>query len=622
MCGICGIVGKTKPGLIQEMTDAVYHRGPDDDGYYHNSSAGVDLGMRRLSIIDLETGKQPIYNEDGSIVIVFNGEIYDYQELRRSLINKGHRFRTKSDTEAIIHGYEEYGPDVVKYLTGMFAFAIWDDHKKQLFLARDRLGIKPLYYTSHTDRFLFASEVKCLFQDSMVPHTLNPRAMCEYMLFGFLSGDEQPIAGIRMLLPGCYGIFSPQDGLKIVRYWDAADFIDNRYALEEAAFNIRETLKQVVASHMIADVEVGLTLSGGLDSTLVLTYMAQFLGEKASNITAFTTGYGLPSDEFPAARKTAGRYAISTYESILKFEDSISLIPSIIWHVEEPIPHVTNFSNYFWSRIIKEKLKVVQIGEGSDELFGGYAQYRIFDFPWSLMPSWTKKNIFHMGYLMPMIGEVNRLMNPQITSNRLVEEVYQNDYLDELKRSPNLFDAFLLFEIRNELPNSQLLRVDKLMMAHSVEARVPFLDHHFVELALAVDYRYKRFQGIEKYVLRKAAEYDLPKDIAFKRKYGRSGSQPIMQEIMNRGLMEVILNAYRSGQLNTHKIFDKKMLERYIYNEIRLPIFGTRMRDKLLIFVLFVEVWSRLFLDQSCSSSDPEMGVYDLLKIKKTAEWE
>lgn len=615
MCGICGIVGQNRAGLIERMTSVIAHRGPDDEGYYRNRSSGVELGMRRLSIIDLATGQQPIFNEDGTIAIVFNGEIYNYKQLASTLKTLGHQFKTQADTEVIVHGYEEYGLDVIKYLTGMFVFALWDNRKQQLILARDRLGIKPLYYTLLPDKLLFGSEVKCLLQANDLPRRLNPRAICEYMLFGFLTSDEQPIAGIRMLQPGCCATYQRDQGLKITRYWNPANIRPDNYSLEEATAALRATLQHAVSTHMIADVEVGLTLSGGVDSSIVLAYMAKTLGENAHNITAFTTGYGLSTDEFPAARRTAKHYSISTHEHLLSFDEVISVLPDIIWHVEEPIPHVTNFSNYFWSHLISQKIKVVQIGEGSDEIFGGYAHYHIFDFPWNFMPSPAKKHIFRLGYLMPVIREIKRLLNPEFCPPELVDEVYRQDYLDRLDNKGNLYHAFLLHELQNELPNSQLLRVDKLMMAHSVEARVPFLDHKVVELALSIDNRFKRQNGIEKYVLRKAVEKDLPLEVAYKAKYDRnSGSQPIMQELLKRGLWHAVEQAFRIEKLNHRGIFNQDTLAEYVYSEKKIPIFGTRMRDKFLIFALMLEVWFQLFMDRPQPTS-PRLSLGNLLEL-------
>jgi len=598
MCGICGIVGRTEAGLIETMTSVMAHRGPDDHGCYCNEPSGIELGVRRLSIIDIPSGQQPIFNEDRTVVVAFNGEIYNYKELTASLKQLGHQFKTHSDTEVIVHGFEEYGPDVSKHLTGMFAFAVWDDRKKRLTLARDRLGIKPLYYALLPNKFLFGSEVKCLLQDSSLQRELNKRAICEYMLFGFLTSDEQPIAGIRMLRPGCYAVYRRDKDFKVTCYWDPAEIHLSGYSVEESAAKLQSSLEHAVATHMIADVEVGLTLSGGLDSSIVLDYMAKALGVKARDITAFSTGYGLSTDEIAAARKSAGRYSISTHEHLLSFDEVISVLPDIIWHVEEPIPHVTNFSTYFWSRIISEKIKVVQVGEGSDEIFGGYAQYHIFDFPWNLMPSYAKKRIFRLGYLTPVVREIKRLLSPEFCPPELVDEVYRQDYIYRLDSERSLYDAFLLHEIQNELPNSQLLRVDKLMMAHSVEARVPFLDHNVVELALSIDSRYKRQGGIEKYVLRKAVEKDLPPEVAYRAKYGNIGSQPIMQELMKKGLWHAVEQAFRSGQLNHRGIFNQATLAEYVYSDKKLPIFGTRMRDKFLIFALMLEVWFQLFMDR------------------------
>jgi asparagine synthase (glutamine-hydrolysing) len=618
MCGICGIVGGTQDGLIERMTSAMIHRGPDDDGYYRNLSSGVELGMRRLSIIDLQTGKQPIFNEDGSIAIVFNGEIYNYRELAQSLKRQGHQFATASDTETIVHAYEQYGRDVVHHLRGMFAFALWDERRQQLLLARDRLGIKPLYYAVLPERFLFASEVKSLLQDASLPRRLNPRAICEYMLFGFLVGDEQPLAGVHMLSPGSYATFNRHTGLRVDQYWNPADIRPGAYSLAEGADRLAEVLEDAVASHLVADVEVGITLSGGLDSSLVLAIMARLLGQHAPEITAFTTGYGLPTDELPAARKTAARYGVSAQERLIPFDEAISVLPQVVWHVEEPLPHVTSFSTFFWSRFIRDRLKVVLVGEGADELFGGYIQYRLFDLPWRWMPTHVKRRLFRGGYLMPFVPEVKRLLNASVCPPEMVDEVYRSSYLGRLDGRRDLFDSLLLFELQTELPNSQLLRVDKLMMAHSVEARVPYLDHRVAELALSIPASLRRQRGVEKLVLRRAAEEYLPAETARKAKYGKAGSQPIMQELIRRGLSRCAERSLRMGQLNRHDIFDGGALAEYVHSEKTLPIWGTRIRDKFLIFALMLELWLRLFIDQPPPSGVPDADLYEALSVPRS----
>ena len=494
----------------------------------------------------------------------------------------------------------------------MFAFALWDDDKQRLFLARDRLGIKPLYYTESIGKFLFASEIKSILQNPAIQRKINPRAICEYMLFGFLTSNEQPLAGIHMLLPGYYALYQRGKGLTIHQYWDPAQISPTHFTLEEAAEKLRNILNKAVISHMIADVEVGLTLSGGIDSSTVLTFMAQALGEKSSSITAFTTGYGLSTDEFPAARKAAQRFNVMTQEHLISFEQIIETLPQIIWHVEEPLPHVGNFTTYSWSSIISEKIKVVQIGEGADELLGGYAHYRLFDFPWSLTPTSMKRRLFRLGYQMPSVAEVTHLLNPELCPASLVHHVYQTDYLDKVKLYSDIYQGFLLHEIQNELPNSQLLRVDKLMMAHSVEARVPFLDHHVVELALSLDNNFKRKAGLEKYILRKAMERDLPPETIFRSKYGKTGTQPITQGLMKRGLEKIIQVALQQKQINTYSIFTSH-IEEYIQSPRPVPIFGTRIRDKLLIFILMLEVWARLYIDSSIQFP-PEIGLREFLR--------
>src|SRR5712671_1313217 len=377
MCGVAGILEfardtRANPALLREMCRVMAHRGPDDDGFHSDGPAAI--GMRRLSIVDLATGHQPISNEQGSLTIVFNGEIYNHLALREQLIARGHTYRTHSDTETIVHLYEEYGADCVKHLRGMFAFAIWDRDKKTLFIARDRLGIKPLYYLLTSERLLFGSEIKVLLAHGSIRSEFDRAALPEFLAFGYLSGENTFYSGVRKLLPGHTMEIGLDGQPKIRQYWDL-DVSSTHESRDEKHYvqSYRELLEGAVESHLMSDVPLGVFLSGGLDSSAVAALMTKIRREP---IETFSVGYGEQTySELPFARTMADHIKSQHREVLVSEQDFFSSLPHLIWHEDEPIVWPSSVSLYFVAKLARERVTVVLTGEGADETLAGYTRY-------------------------------------------------------------------------------------------------------------------------------------------------------------------------------------------------------------------------------------------------------
>ncbi|MGB9402027.1 MAG: asparagine synthase (glutamine-hydrolyzing), partial [Candidatus Acidiferrales bacterium] len=376
MCGIFGLVN-LKPGgdlprsLMERMGHVITHRGPDDDGFYYGR--GVALGMRRLSIIDVAGGHQPISNEDASVWIVLNGEIYNFQELRDRLEKSGHIFRTKSDTEVIVHLYEQDGADFVKKLRGMFALALWDEKRERLILARDRLGEKPLYIRREPHRLLFASEVKAILEDANVPRRVDMRALREYLALGYVPAPSSIFEGIEKLLPG-HMLLIEKGQIRDEEYWDVRfDQTDNS-SEQEWIERIREKLQETIRSQMVSDVPLGAFLSGGIDSSAIVAAMSHASDRPVKTYSIGFEGEDSFYNELPYARIVANAFHTEHHEIIVKPQVA-QLLPKLIWHLDEPIADSAFVTTYLVSRMARESVTVILSGVGGDELFGGYRRY-------------------------------------------------------------------------------------------------------------------------------------------------------------------------------------------------------------------------------------------------------
>ncbi len=653
MCGIVGILditqtGRADPALVRAMTQTIIHRGPDGDGFYNwpESAPQIALGMRRLSIIDLNTGDQPIYNEDRSVAIVFNGEIYNYVELRDELQACGHRFYTQTDTETLVHGYEQWGMEMFGHLRGMYAFALWDARHERLLLAVDHVGIKPLYLAEHGGRLLFASEVKALFADSTLPRRLNLDVLDTFLTFGYMIGAETLYEGVRRLPPG-HALVIEQGAQKLIRHWNttypapAARPRDERAILIQA----RELLRESVRLHLRSDVPLGLFLSGGIDSAAVLALMSQM---EPGKIKTFSVGYDVgrgvvhPDDETLHARRIAKHFGADHHERIITADDWWRFLLAYVYHHDEPNANSSSISLQALAEVTARHVKVVLNGTGGDELFCGYRSHRRV--PWVIQNAARLDRVFPRGLRARLIGEpwrhVERLY-PAMRRIRVVGALptYLPEWralflpLDEGLRRLSSFEGLALSDslrdhlyardlhtawqtaqhkeqtyqailrqswtddprdlaqalaIHTWLPGNGLLSVDKVTMAHSLEARVPFFDPPLLNFALSIPPEIRLKQN--KYVLREAMRADLP-DFARERPK-RPFSTPILHwfdhELAGR-TQEVLLDERCLGR----GLFDRAALESLLARH-----FGGQIERVEVVFrLLLLELWQQATID-------------------------
>lgn len=558
---MCGIVGKlsldgrqpVNPGLIQTMTDVISHRGPDGEGLHVKGPIG--LGHRRLSIIDLNTGSQPMCNENGTVWMVFNGEIYNYVSLRAELKAQGHIFKSASDTEVIIHLYEELGEDCVSRLQGMFAFAIWDENKQKLFLARDRVGIKPLYYTNTGTALLFASEIKSLLVDTSVVRKISTNGIDRFLTYYYLPGNETLFENIYKLDPGHY--LTVQNGrVSVKQYWDL-HFEEHRspQTLEASVETLKELLHTAVKDYMISDVPVGVLLSGGVDSTGILSYAVQNTDKPIHTFTMGFSGEGF-QDERPYAKLAAKKFGTVHNEISMSADDFRNFLPKYVWHMEEPVCEPPAIALYFVSELArKSSVKVLLSGEGGDEAFGGYQTYRNLLILERLKAVFgPAKNLLRLGFKMlapigwkqfgnyaSLVGlkledyYLSRTASPFTPFNQNKSQLYQKEFMSALLRQESniptrtLFDQvkgqpllnqMLYVDTKTWLPDDLLVKADKMTMATSVELRVPLLDHKILEFAASLPQHYK-VRGLDlKRILKIALGQSVPQEILNRKKTG------------------------------------------------------------------------------------------------------
>lgn len=541
MCGLCGFTRNENKeehiGAIKAMMNKIIHRGPDSEGIHEGDN--VMLGFRRLSIIDIsEEGSQPIYNEDGSIVIVFNGEIYNYQALREELIEKGHIFKTHTDTEVIIHLYEEHGKDLLNYLRGMFAFAIYDSNKNQLFCARDFFGIKPFYYGFHEGALIFASEIKAILEYPGFKREVNPIALENYLTFQYSVLEETFFKGIYKLMPSHCLTF--KDGnLEIERYFQPEFQPDKSAGLDNTIEEIDKTILETIEMHKVSDVEVGSFLSSGVDSSYVA---ACFKGDKT-----FTVGFDYDKyNEIEYAQTLSKAVGIENYSKTITTEEYWDVLPKVQYQMDEPLADASAIALYFVSQMAAQHVKVALSGEGADEFFGGYNIYKepldlkvLTDLPMpirkflgklaSLIPFKIKgKNFFIRGSKNVedrFIGNANIFSKPererllksptgQYSPSEITKPIY-----DKIKGYDDI-TKMQYIDIHLWLIGDILLKADKMSMAHSLEVRTPYLDKEVFKLASKIPVNYRVNKTATKYAFRLAARKHLPEAVADKKKLG------------------------------------------------------------------------------------------------------
>ncbi len=621
MCGIGGCLNFDKeerigPGLIENMCKKMIHRGPDDQGVYTKENIG--LGCRRLSIIDVSGGHQPMSNEDKTVWIVFNGEIYNYQELKRMLVRAGHRFSTASDTEVIIHLYEELGTESVGKLRGMFSFAIWDENRKELLLSRDRLGIKPLYYNLSSKRLIFSSSINALFQDSGVEREVDFSALDQYLTFRYVPGQETMFRKIKKLPPGCFLMW--RDGrVEIRQYWNLKFSNKHKRSLEYYTGSLREGLTEAVRKHLISDVPLGVFLSGGIDSSIIVGLMSKMVHEP---VNTFSVGFkiGKSYDELKYAREIAKAYS-TNHREIYVEPKIVDLLPKLITFMEEPIADPAAVPLYYLSELASEYVKVVLAGEGADEIFGGYKRYYWAGLANRLkwVPACVKSQFKQMSEKLPFSTSHKKTLrsllattdvdsylsgvavfNPQEKNllysgdlensilsgktNRLVKE-----YFHELSDA-DLFEKTTYADIKMWLPDDLLTKMDKMSMAHSIEARVPFLDHELVEFSGTIPYHLKYNGTISKYILRHSMSHVLPESIMHRKKH--AFDVPIA-EWFRKELKDYVYEILLERTSTERGYFDPKRVKNILDTHQK----GMQDLSFQIWSLLNLELWHRVYID-------------------------
>ncbi len=534
--------------LLRRMTGVLAHRGPDGEGFHLDGFIG--LGHRRLAIIDLSTGAQPMGSEDGAIWITYNGEVYNYRELRRELLARGFTFRSTSDTEVILRAYEAWGVDLLPRLRGMFAFAIWDKRRRQILLARDRVGIKPLVYAWDGASLRFASEIKAILEDPSVPRDLDWEGVRDYFTYLFIPSPRTIFRGIRKLPPGSYLLCRLDGGApEVHRYWDLRMTPD--HALTEAEWTDRlgQLLKETVKLHMVSDVPVGAFLSGGIDSSTVVAFMAR---ASAAPVRTFSIGFDEGDfDELAYARRVAARYRTDHLEMVVK-PDVMSILPRLSWQFDEPFADASALPTYCVSKITREHVTVALSGDGGDENFAGYHRYaqalklhRLADSsPLSLLKPLFRFAAAHIpqgvrgqGFLdllgMPPLHRYFRLMTFQreetlaaLLTPEAGAQVFPRTNPDSFYRlaasagTTDFLSALQYLDIHHYLPEDILTKIDRTSMLTSLETRVPLLDHVLIEFVATIPSSLKLREGVGKYILKRAMESHLPREILSRRKMG------------------------------------------------------------------------------------------------------
>jgi asparagine synthase (glutamine-hydrolysing) len=625
MCGICGKLmfepeGRVSPALVRSMADAIQHRGPDDDGYHFSGPAG--LGFRRLSIIDLSTGHQPISNEDGSIWVVFNGEIYNYRELRAELSAKGHTLKTQTDTEVLVHLYEEYGPQMLEKLRGMFGFAIWDNQQRTLFLARDRVGIKPLYYCLTPQFLSFGSEIKAILADPDVEREVDRTMIDRFLTFYYMPGDQTLFKNIFKLRPGSY-LLAKNGNIQVRQYWDLRfQTAEPPPDVESAERQLVDLMEETMEQHMISDVPVGFLLSGGVDSTAMLSFAA---GKTDRPISSYTIGFSDNGviDERPYARLAAKRFGTEHHELSISAKEFADFLPAYIGHMEEPVCEPPAVALYYISKLARKYVKVLISGEGGDEAFAGYPNYRTM--VWlervkralgpaqgsakrilqALNRGWSSK-VAKYSRLLDVAQEsyyYSKTSSPFHYFNSSYRELYESgfsEFVDKTRSAAPLREYFrsaesygdlnkmLYVDTKTWLPDDLLVKADKMTMANSVELRVPFLDHKVLEFAATLPAHFKLRGFSTKYLAKRALSSRVPREILERRKAGF----PVPYESwLRRDLHKWLRDVLLDRETLSRGYFKSKSVKGLLEADQR-----TGGYSKELFSLAVLELWHRAFL--------------------------
>lgn len=629
MCGICGFTGQVvdRDDVIRNMTEVITHRGPDSDGFFTDDY--ISMGFRRLSIIDLDAGHQPIYNEDKSLVLTFNGEIYNYKELRKVLIQKGHKFYTDTDSEVLIHGFEEWQEDLLPKLRGMFGFAIYNTKDKSVFIARDFFGIKPMHYTQIGEDFVYASEIKSILEHPKFVKKFNTKALDTYLSFQYAVPPETFFEGVYCLMPGHYLWY--RDGeVETTRYFEPR-FNPNEEMSEEQAVNeIEKVFENSVNAHKIADVEVGCFLSSGVDSSYVSTYFA--------DQKTFTVGFdfGEKYNEISWAENLSKKIGVEHHTHLISSEEFWDAVPTVQYHMDQPLADPSCIALYFVSRLASQYVKVVLSGEGADELFGGYTCYndpRVFKIYQTIVPHCIRKAIRAVCRKLPDIKGRDYLIRAcDPLEERYIGNAFMYDYKQkkDLLKDPSIatrpqdytrkyyyrcrkYDdvtKMQYLDINMWMVGDILLKADRMSMANSLELRVPFLDKEVFKVASSLPTRLRCNKSNTKYAMRKAAVRHMPEETAEKEKLGF----PVPTRVWLRD--EKYYNVVK-------KKFKGKTAEKFFNTDVLVELLDTHFSGKednsRRVWTVYVFlVWYDIYFDEN--SEKVEKPVNHLDELKAIAE--
>ena len=620
MCGICGRVNTgARPvsrALVGRMAGTLVHRGPDQEGFHVVEDVG--LGIRRLAIIDLHTGDQPMYDAEGTVVVVFNGEIYNFKELRADLEAQGYRFRTRSDTEVMVYAYKAYGLDFVDHLRGMFALALWDTVRRRLVLARDRLGKKPLFYCQGDQGLAFASEIKALLQDERVPRRIAPHALDRYCTYRYTPGTDTILEHVKRLPPAYLLVYTPDNGEKqLRRYWSPLGANGKQAAAED----VDRALRKAVELRMISDVPIGAFLSGGIDSSIVVALMASM---SEAPIKTFSIGFEDDAfNELPYARLVAERYRTDHHEYVVK-PDVVDILPKLVWYADEPFGDVSALPTYYVSKMARQEVTVALNGDGGDECFGGYNHYKavLRTLKYAGLPEKLRAYLVEpviealpatgaLRRLQQMVRDARQPLAAQYARRMMLlpaamrHALYTPDFAERLSEEADPFIAapfpeaahqsaltrMTLADVSHLLPGDFLVKVDRMSMANSLEARSPFLDHHVVEAAMTLpDTDRMLWHGPGKRLLRRLYGSMIPRPILRRKKTGFGVPVDRWFRGPLQGLCRDILRdprAQQRGYFRPEAV--QALIERHVAGKENL--------GHVLWTLVMLELWFRRFVD-------------------------
>ena len=629
MCGICGFTGQVvdRDDVIRNMTEVITHRGPDSDGFFTDDY--ISMGFRRLSIIDLDAGHQPIYNEDKSLVLTFNGEIYNYKELRKVLIQKGHKFYTDTDSEVLVHGFEEWQEDLLPKLRGMFGFAIYNTKDKSVFIARDMFGIKPMHYTQIGEDFVYASEIKSILEHPKFVKKFNTRALDTYLSFQYAVPPETFFEGVYCLMPGHYLWY--RDGeVETTRYFEPRFNPNEEMSEEEAVNEIEKVFENSVNAHKIADVEVGCFLSSGVDSSYVSTYFA--------DQKTFTVGFdfGEKYNEISWAENLSKKIGVEHHTHLISSEEFWDAVPTVQYHMDQPLADPSCIALYFVSRLASQYVKVVLSGEGADELFGGYTCYndpRVFKIYQTIVPHCIRKAIRAVCRKLPDIKGRDYLIRAcDPLEERYIGNAFMYDYKQKkaLLKDPSIatrpqdytrkyyyrcrkYDdvtKMQYLDINMWMVGDILLKADRMSMANSLELRVPFLDKEVFKVASSLPTSLRCNKSNTKYAMRKAAVRHMPEETAEKEKLGFP--VPTRVWLRDEKYYNVVKKKFKGK--TAEKFFNTDTLVAWLDEHFSGKEDNSRRVWTVYVFL----VWYDIYFDES--SEKVEKPVNHLDELKAIAE--